>query len=78
MPKTLKKVTPNIFLKREIVDQSYLLSQKKFSHHSLNVLKINESDFKNFLNKWSKKQLIEINKHSLPNKRVALGKNCRK
>ena len=76
--KNPSNVAPNIFKKKDIVDQFYLLFQKKFPHHNHNVLKINESDHQKFLNECSQNQLIEINKHSLPNKRVALGKNCKK
>ena len=73
--KNPKNVALYIFKKKDIVDQFYPLFQKKFSHYSLNVLKIHESDLQKFPNKQSQKQLTEINKHSLPNKRVALGKN---
>ena len=75
--KNSKNVALYIFKKKDIVDQFYPLFQKKFSHYSLNVLKIHESDLKKFLNNQSQKQLTELNKHSLPNKRVALGKNCK-
>ena len=70
--KNPKNVALYIFKKKEIVDQFYPLFQKKFSHYSLNVLKIHESDLQKFSNKETQKQLTEINKHSLPNKRVAL------
>ena len=72
-----KNVALYIFKKKDIVDQFYPLFQKKFSHYSLNVLKIHESDLQTFPNKKSQKQLTEIDKHSLPNKRVALGKKCK-
>ena len=49
--KNLKKVALKIFKKKEIVEQFYLLFQNKFSHCSLNVLKINKSDLQNFLDK---------------------------
>ena len=73
--KNPKNVALYIFKEKDIVDQFYPLFQKKFSHHSLNISKIHKSDLQKF--KQSQKQLTEINKHSLPNKRVALGKNCK-
>ena len=66
-----------IFKKKDNFDQFYPLFQKKFLHYSLNVLKIHKTDLQKSLNKQSQKQLTQINKHSLPNKRVALGKNCK-
>ena len=75
--KNPKNVALYIFKKKDIVDRFYPLFQKKFSHYRLNALKIHESDLQKFPNKQSQKQLTEINKHSLPNKRVALGKNCK-
>ena len=75
--KNPKNLALYIFKKKDIVDQFYPLFQKKFSHYSLNVLKIHESDLQKFPNKQSQKQLTEINKHSLPDKRVALEKNCK-
>ena len=49
--KNPKNVALYIFKKKVIVDQFYPLFQKKFSHFSLNVWKINESDLQDFLDK---------------------------
>ena len=75
--KNPKHIALYIFKKKDNFDQFYPLFQKKFLHYNLNVLKIHESDLQKFPNKQSEKQLTEIKKHSLPNKRVALRKNCK-